>query len=164
MTNYLGKNITKFDAKPAVAVDARLHGGYNKGAVDTFELAATSDDDTVMVFRLPVEAIVKSLKFGCDDLGTAGVVSLGLFTKGNDGDYKVVKADAFADDVDVNSAAVPMTEMRFEKANISTITDTAWQLAGLTKRPAYSDLYVGITVTTGTTATGTVSLEIVYSE
>tara|TARA_R110000851_G_scaffold119476_3_gene247296 strand:+ start:644 stop:1138 length:495 start_codon:yes stop_codon:yes gene_type:complete len=159
-----GTHITNFDATPPLAVNSRLHGGYLKGAVDTFELADTANADSHIVFKLPVDAVLFSVKMAADDLGSAGTVDIGFHTKGADGVYAAVDVDAIASAINVNSAATGLTEYRFEAAAIETANQTAWELAGLAARPAYGDIYVSISTPAGTTAVGTVTLQIQYAE
>ena len=164
MTITYGTHITNFDAKPFESVNSRLHGGVLKASVDTFELADTADDDAHIVFRIPVDAVLHSVKMAADDLGTAGDIDIGFHKKGTDGTYTAVDVDAIASAVDVNAAATVLTEYRFEDAAIETANQTAWELAGLAARPEYGDLYVSISTVEGTTAVGTVTMQIQYTE
>ena len=164
MVTTLGNHITDFDATPSNTVNSRLHGGYIKGCVDQFELADTANGDIHHVFKIPVDAVLHSVKFASDDLGTAGTVDIGFYSKSADGTYVAVDINAIASLIDVNAGAVAETEMRFEAAGIETAAQTAWELAGLAARPAYGDLYISLTTPTGTTAAGTVSLKIQYAE
>jgi hypothetical protein len=164
MTTYKGTHITNFDSKPFTSVNGRLHGGVKKIAVDTFELADTADADDVIVFRLPIDAIIHRLEFGCDDLGDAGTVDIGVHKKNADGTYTAVDADAFANNIDVNSSAVAMTDYRFSAQGIETANEALWELASLTSRPDYADLYISLTTDTGTTAAATVTMRVEYTE
>lgn len=164
MTTYKGTSITNFDSTPFTSVNSRVHGGVIKGIVDTFEFADSANADVGIIAKLPIDAVIYSLKMGFDDLGTAGTVDIGLFKKNADGTYTAVDADAFANNIDVNTAAVAMTEYRFSVFGIESAMKSTWELAGLSARPAYEDLYVGITTDTGTTAVGTVSTQILYAE
>lgn len=164
MTTFKGTHITDFDQKPFDSVNARLHGGVVKYAGDGFELADTADGDEAIVLKLPVDANLISVKFACDDLGTAGTVDIGFHTKGSDGTYTAVDADALANNIDVNSAAVALTEYRYSAKGIETQGQNAYTLAGLSARPDYTDIYLSITTDTGTTAAGSVLLEVLYTE
>jgi len=106
MATQKGSHITDFDATPPDVVPSRLHGGVVKGAVDTFELTDTANGDIAHVFRVPIDAVLLSVKFAFDDLGTAGTVDIGFYTKNADGTYTAVDADAIANNIDVNAAAV----------------------------------------------------------
>lgn len=164
MATQKGTHITDFDSTPPDVVNARLHGGVKKVAVDQFELTDTANGDIAHVFRLPIDAVIHELIFACDDLGTAGTVDIGLYTKNADGTYSAVDDDAFAAAIDVNAAAVSPTDYRFSAKGIETANQALWELAGLSARPAYGDLYISLTTDTGTTADGTVMLRVTYTE
>ena len=164
MATQKGTHITDFDSTPFDSVNARLHGGVLKASVDTFTLTGTANGDIAHVFKIPVDAILHSVKFACDDLGTAGTVDIGFYRLAADGSYVAVDADALANNIDVSTAAVSLTEYRFSAKDIDTANDAAYVLAGLSARPAYEDLYISITTDTGTTADGTVTMQIQYTE
>jgi len=164
MATTKGNHITNFDATPPTSVNSRLHGGVLKAAVDQFELADTADGDIHHVFKITVDSILHSVKMAADDLGTAGTIDIGFYKKNSDGTYTVIDADAIASAIDVNAAATGLTEYRFEAAAIETADQPAWELAGLSAKPAYEDIYVSITTPTGTTAVGTVAMQIQYTE
>lgn len=164
MATYTGTHVTKFDSTPRDVVASKLHGGVLKAAVDTFELEDTANADVKIVFKLPVDGILHSVKFACDDLGAAGTVDIGFYKKNTDGTYSAIDADAIANNIDVNTAAVSLTEYRFSALNIDTLNKEMWELAGLSARPAYSDIYLALTTDTGTTAAGTVSMLVTYTE
>jgi len=164
MATYKATHITAFDSTPPTTVNSRLHGGVKKVFVDTFELADTANADDAIVFKIPIDAIIHSVKFACDDLGTAGTVDIGFHKKNTDGTYSAVDADAIANNIDVNAAAVSLTEYRYSVKGIQTATQTAWELAGLSARPAYGELYISLTTDTGTTAAGTVTMYVEITE
>lgn len=164
MATTKGNHITNFDATPPLTVNSRLHGGVLKSAVDQFELADTANGDIHHVFKLPIDAVIHSVRMATDDLGSAGTVDIGFYTKNADGTYSAVDIDAIASLIDVNSAATVLTEYRFEAAAIETADQPAWELAGLSDRPAYGDIYLSLTTPTGTTAAGTVAIQVTYTE
>lgn len=164
MTTTLGNHITDFDANPPNTVNSRLHGGYIKATIDTFELGILTMGDDHQVFKIPVDTVIHSIKMATDDLGTTGALDIGFYTRQADGTYVVIDADALASAVDVSTAAVPLTEFRFEAADIDTGSQRAFELAGLTERPEFGDIYVSLTASTATTAIGTVHMEMLYSE
>lgn len=159
MATQKGTHITDFDSNPFDVVDSKLHGGRMRHARDQFELTDTADGDVAHVLKIPVDAVIDSIKFACDDLGTAGTVDIGFYKKNADGTYTAVDADAIANNIDVNSAAVSLTEYRYSVKGIETANQKAWELAGLSAKPAYDDLYLSLTTDTGTTADGTVLLQ-----
>lgn len=164
MATFLGTHITKFDATPPATVNARQHGGLVKYIGDTFELADSANADFAIVAKLPVDSMLVSLKAAFDALGTAGTVDIGFYKKNADGTYAVVDADAIANNLAVSTTAVALTEYRFSVKGIETMNQSVWELAGLSARPAYTDMYVGLTTDTGTTAVGTATVQILYTE
>lgn len=163
VTTSLGINQTAYDATPPNVVNARLDSGFERVSVDTIELPDTGTNDVAILTRVPVDAIITSVALATDDCGSAGTADLGFHKKNNDGTYTAVAAAALATGLDINSAAVAFTERRFSVLGIETIQQPAWQLAGLSARPAYDYLYISLTTTTGTTTIGTVSLKTKYT-
>ena len=164
MATQKGTHVTNFDSTPFETTNARLHGGVKKVVRDTFELADTANGDVAHVLKVPVDAVIDSVIFACDDLGSAGTVDIGFYTKNADNTYTAVDADAIANNIDVATAAVGATEYRFSAKGLETANQTAYELAGLSARPAYGDLYISLTTDTGTTTAGTVYLKAEYSE
>lgn len=164
MATFKGTHITDFDAEPFEVVPSRLHGGVKKVIVDAFELADTANADFAIVAKLPIDAVIHSVQFASDDLGTAGTVDLGFYRKNADGTYTAVDADALANNIDVATAAVSPTEYRFSTKGIETANQSAFTLAGLSARPAYEDIYIALTTDTGTTTAGTVYIKVEYAE
>lgn len=164
MATFKGTHITNFDSTPFDSTNSRQHGGVLKSAGDAFELADTADNDNAIVVKVPIDARIRSVQFACDDLGTAGTVDITFFTKSADGTYSEVADGLIANGIDVNSAAVSLTEYRYSVLDINTYNEAAWELAGLSARPDYAELYIGFTTDTGTTTAGTALLEVTYQE
>ncbi len=164
MTVYKGTHITKFDSTPMETVNSRLHGAVLKTCKDAFEIADTANNDDVILFKLPIDAVVHKIRFACDAL-TSGTIDIGLHRKNADGTYTAVDTDTFASAIAV-STAVAITDVTNEAAaaNIADMLKPIWQRAGLTTRPAYGDMYLSLTTPTGTGATGTVYVEVEYTE
>lgn len=163
MAQFVYALAAKWDAKPFTRVSARSAGAQSKTEIFTLEVPDTANADSVIVAAVPVDAVISSIRFGCDDLGTAGTVSLGFYKRNVDGTYTAVSSAAIASNIDVNAAAVSMTDYRFSVLNIDTVEKAAWELAGLSSRPSYGDLYLGLTTATGTTVVGTASMIVTYS-
>lgn len=163
MPNFLGTHITNFDATPPRFEDAKTHGAVLKTLSSVDEVPDTANADTMMIFRLPVDAVVKSVRFACDALG-AGTADIGVYRKGNDGTYVAVDDDCFASAIAVTSA-VALTDVTYEAAaaNIADRNKPLWQKAGLSARPAYGDLYIGYTFDTGTSTVATALLEVDFT-
>lgn len=164
MATFKGTHITNFDSAPFNSVNARLHGGVVKICKDAFEIADTANADSVILFRLPIDAVVHTVKFACDAL-SAGTVDIGTYKKNNDGTYTAVDDDCFASAIAVTNA-VALTDVTYE-AGAALIADALkplWQRSNLSARPDYGDLYIALTTDTGTGATGTVYVEVQYTE
>lgn len=163
MPTFTGQHIADFDSNPFDVVDARLHGGVLKTMSSVDEVPDTANADNMMIFRLPVDAVVKSVRFACDALG-AGTADIGVYKKNGDGTYTAVDDDCFATAIAVTSA-VALTDVTYEAAaaNIADRNKPLWQKAGLSARPAYGDLYIGYTFDTGTSTVATALLEVDFT-
>lgn len=162
MVEFIGGHVANMDATPFTRTLSKLNGGNPKSTILTYELPDTANADYAIVAAVPVDAVLKSIKFASDDLGTAGTVDIGFYKRNANGSYTAVSAAAIANNIDVNSAAVALTEYRFSVKGIETAQQTMWELAGLSARPSYGDLYIGLTTDTGTTTSGTVTMHIEY--
>lgn len=134
-------------------------GKPTKAIAEYTAAGVIADDDVILLNEIPVDAKITSVKLWSDDLGTTGDFNVGFYpgpgsqvTIASDSD--AVDEDAIASAVDVNAAAVANSELRFEAANITTASDTAWELAGLSARPDYGTFYLAITASEATTAGG----------
>lgn len=129
---------------------------------------AIADNDVVVFAEIPVDARIVSMKFDCDDLGTTGDLNFGFYPGNMATDdlthTDAVDEDALATAVDVNAAALADTELRFEVKDLSTVNDAAWELAGLSERPAYNTFFVAATASEATTAAGGMALRLFYTE
>ncbi len=163
MTNTLSTNLTNYAATPPLVINGRLDGGLSKRNFDTVEAPVLSINDTVMLARVPVDAVLGSIQLATDDLGTTGILDYGFYKRNADGTFTAVLAAAIATGLDVNAAAVAFTERRFSVLDINTVQKQAWELAGLSVRPSYDYLYIGLVATTATTAIGTVSQKLEYT-
>lgn len=165
MATYKGTHITKFDSTPPELVSSAVHGGYVRSCIDAFEIADTGNGDAVIVFKLPIDAVVKRIRFASDDL-TSGTVDIGTFKKNADGTYTAVDDNCFADAIALGSGAVAVTDVTYEAAatDISKAILPLWQRSNLSARPAYGELYIGFTTDTGTGASATVYAEVEYTE
>lgn len=164
MATQKGTHVSNFDATPPLTVPSRQHGGVVKYAGDTMELVDTANNDQAVVIKLPIDAVIPSIKFAADDLGDAGTVDITFYKKNNDGTYTELADGLIANGIDVNAGATALTEYRFSVLNLNTVNKSAWELAGLSARPDYGDIYIGVTTDTGTTADGTIVLQVLYTE
>lgn len=145
--------------------------GYSREKVIIAEYtasAAVADNTVILLARLPVDAKITSVRFWCDDLGTTGAFNLGFYP-GNIKPGSVVIGDALDEDalataVNVNTAAVADSELRFEAANITTASSKVWELAGLSDKPDYSTIYLALTASAASETGGDLSVIIRYTE
>jgi hypothetical protein len=161
VTTTKSLNVTALEAQPFTVLPSRIKGGSVKAILDTVEQPNTTSGDYIIMSPLPVDATLISVKYASDDAGATGTTSLGFYKKNNDGTYTVVSAAAIASAIDNSGAAVALTEYRFSVLNIDTVRKAIWELAGLSARPAYPELFIGITPdgNDSTIATGTVILQ-----
>lgn len=164
MTTYYGTNMTNFVATPPALVNARLHGGVVKNTIDAFEMTASATTDVWIIDKLGVDAVVRKVVLASDALG-AGAVNVGTYRKNADGTFTAVDADCFASAVDLSSAVAP-TDVTYEAAaaNISKAMYPLWQRSGLSARPAYGELYIGLAPSTATSDAGTVMVSVDFTE
>lgn len=162
MATFKGNIVTNMDSTPVERNVFGVTGGGLKHIRDVFELADTANNDSAIVLPIPVDAVITSVQFASDDLGTAGTVDITFFKKNADGTYTELGDGLIANNIDVNAAAVSLTEYRYSVLNIDTAIKKAWELAGLSARPDYGTLYIGLTTDTGTTTAGTVLLQASY--
>lgn len=137
--------------------------GTNRGltitTVDTMEVSdGAAADVAILSVRLPVDAILPSVKIATDDFGTSTTMDVGLYLANADGTFTAISAACIGSAIDVATAAVALTEIRFETKNIDTVKKKVWEIAGLSARPAYGELYLGVSFPAETTAAGTVSV------
>lgn len=167
MATVKAANITNLDATPKVAVSAKLNRGFPKTIVDTIETPAVlAIGDIVILARVPVDATLLSVRVANDDLGTAGDLDLGFYTATTSGGAAgtVLDANALSSAIDMNTAAVVMTDYRFDVLDINTIQQPVWDLATLSARPDYDYIDICLTATEATTAIGTISCIIEYAD
>lgn len=165
MANQNFTNVALYEATPPRLAE-RYAGGSSTlvVATDTMEVTALSTDDTVVLCRIPVDAIITSLQIACDDLATSSItIDLGLYEGFTDGvAASAVDDDCFATAVDVDGG-VAFTEYRYEAANISTAGQPAWEVGSLSARPSYGnfDLVLHVNAASGGQA-GTLSYKVEY--
>jgi hypothetical protein len=116
-------------------------------------------NDVVAMFPISVDAVITSVRFASDDLGTTGLLHVGFHKV--DG-TTAVNNDAIGTSIDVKADAVAITEIRYETLDINTIGQKAWELAGLSARPDYDEFLVTVTAAEATTAAGDFILIVEY--
>lgn len=164
-------NVTNILTNPITPTHKKL--GEKKVQIDQVALAATDIDNTndqVMMCPIPTNAVITSIKLLSDDLDSNGTPTLawdvGLYYTGigtgqkNRTSGDLVDVDCFATAITVGQAASSDVtnvgkvgyEVRFEAADIITISQEAWEVAGLTSDPG-GLFYIGLDITTAA-ATG----------
>lgn len=163
VVNVSSQIITDLDATPVVKTNQLEKGGKLRFMAGVAEFAASDATSVARVLRVNSAALVDTLKFASDDLGTGGTVDVGLYRTTADGGA-VVDADFFASAVDTDTAAVALTDVTYE-SGVVTIDNRAkplWSQLGLSSDPQVD---YDITVTRNTaTGTGTVFLKCAYVE
>lgn len=139
-----------------------------KNVAATKSVTATDADSLVVFLEVPVDAKLHTVIFASDDMGTTGIIDIGFYPA-NKPASTLLKADAVDQDalgtlIDVKTAAVAPTDIRFETKAIETLNQKAWEIAGLSARPAYSHFYIVGTLTEANTATGDMSLRVTYTD
>jgi hypothetical protein len=158
--------ITNLDATPPVYANAGQHSVPLRASFGTFEAAALLPiNEVVLIARLPARGYLVSCKFGFDDFGTTGDFDIGFYASTQNGAAgAALDIDAIAADVDVNAAAVALTEYRYSALDLNTADDPIWDLATLSAAPDYDYIDIAITVPEATTAGGTITWEILYTD
>lgn len=141
--------------------------GFEKAVpVQVTTTGAVADNDIIALAYIPVDAKITSIRVWSDDLGTTGDLNLGFYPGNLEvstlTDANAVDEDALATALDVNAAAIADVEVRFEAKDINTIDDRAWEIAGLTARPAYDQFLLAFTASEATTAAGDISAVVRY--
>lgn len=135
-----------------------------KIVMDTIEVSDNANNDlAILDIKIPVDAKIVSVKVANDDLGTAGTATIGLFSVSQGGTITAIDDDCIGTDIDMATAAVALTEYRFNVQDINTVNKKAWEIAGLSARPTtYRNFVLGLKFSTGTTTAGTVSAIVTY--
>ena len=163
VVNVKSQIITDLDAVPVVKTNQLERGGKLRFAYGTAAFAASDATSVARVLRVSSSALVESLKFASDDLGTGGTVDIGLHRTTADGGA-VVDADFFASAVDTDTAAVAQTDVTYESGVVTHVNrgKAIWEQLGLSSDP---QVEYDVTVTRNTAqGTGNVSLKMVYAE
>lgn len=155
--------ITNRDASPSVKNSSFLEGGVLRECVGTVEMtSASTAGSTYRMFQVPSNCRMAELRLYSDDVGTSGLVDIGLYqTTANGG--AVVDADFFASAVDINAAALNGTDVLYEAATstaeIDDIEKQLWVQIGLTADPGLMYDVVLTSTATSSAAAATISLK-----
>lgn len=161
VVNVNSQIITDLDAVPVVKTNQLERGGKLRFMAGVAEFASSDATSVARVLRISSSALVDTLKFASDDLGTSGTVDIGLYRTTADGGA-VVDADFFASAVDTDTAAVALTDVTYE-SGVVTIDNRAkalWAQLGLSSDPQVE--YDIVVTRNSATGTGTVFLKCAY--
>lgn len=167
MANTNSPNIAQLEASPREIADRRISGSAKVIEKGTVEFTPNAND-TLVLARVPADATLDSLRLAFDDNGGTITIDCGFYlvpVAGASAPGAVVDQNALITLLDTSTAALAMTEFRFETQEINTIIERMWELANLAARPSYEQFDIALTVVTGTTPTaGTVSWYIEYTK
>lgn len=133
VVNTKSTQITNGDAGSTTLTNSAVSCGKVISAVATLEVAAADEDtSTYRMVRVHSSWLILSVKVFCDAITAGTSFHIGLYqTAANGG--AAADADVFATAVDLSTAIVTGSEVRFEVANIDGITKPVWELLGLTE-------------------------------
>lgn len=155
--------LTNAVAEPRLA---SRNKGLLRNISDTMEVAdGANGDSAILKVAVPVDAQIKSIIVASDDLVGDATISVGFYRQDNapiGTTFTEVDKDIIANDLDANDAALAPTEVRFSALGIETRNQKAWQLASLSSKPSYGELFVALTFETDTEVAGTVMLDVTY--
>ena len=164
VTTSKSVNLTARDTKPFTVVPARTKGAVVKFSGDTIENPNTSAADiAIFDLGLTVDDILVGLHAASDDAGATGTFDIGFYKRNNDGTFTVVEVDVIGNDIDNSGAAIALTNYRFSALNITTVSAPIWSLAGLTARPAYSEIFIGLTFDGNDSQIASITLQALYT-
>ncbi len=157
----LSTTITNLEAQPIVKSKSNIMGGVLREAIETVSIGAADNIlSTYRFVRLASNARISTLEIASDDLGTTGLLDVGIMNS----DGTVVDINYFASAVDVKAAAIPFTDVTQEATagNFDLQAYEMWQHAGASTDPGgFYDLMISLNE--ATTATGNVSMRVRYT-
>lgn len=156
--------ITNRDASPRVINNSNVDGGNLRSEVGTVETTATDSSASLyLFFQVPSNARLDQVLLYSDDVGTTGLMDIGIWRTTQDGGA-VVDADFIASAVNLNSAALNGTDVTHESAvfGLEDAEKPLWQALGLSADPKIFYDVVG-QLTEAVTAAGTLTLKCRYA-
>ncbi len=132
---------------------------------------AITINSVLVMAKVGIDDRLGDVLLSSTDHGTVGVAAVKFFpalpTKASDGSdlvYTDALTNALGSSLDINTAAFDHKNIRFAPTGslaITTHNDPVWKLAGLSSRPTtYTEIFIGIHITTATDAAGSFLLEI----
>ncbi len=148
--------VTNFEASPPSMNDvANLHGAMRVAQGTVVVAAGDSDDnDILMLAPIPSNATVPHIFIGSDTLGGSNTFNVGIYTSAG----VVVDEDVFATTV---ADAGAMADVRHEAANINTVGQKMWEIAGASVDPG-GYYYIAVTMAAAGGTEGDLSFIIHY--
>ena len=159
--------ITNRDATPRVLNNARVEGNVLKSAAAVVAIASgDSATSKYLLFSLPSNAVVRSLKVSSPDIGTTTVGDFGLYNT-TDAGGAVVDVDFFKASVSLKDGAIAKSEIA--NGNVITLArmeKAIWELLAIADTTILVDpnkMYdVALTLTGDADAAGTIFVECEY--
>ncbi len=165
----LKSNVVTNRNNRAVQTDRLVQGVEHVAQCIATSTGAMADNDVIVFCEIPVDARITSIRFWCTDHGTTGTLNVGFHAPTTPIDAYtdtngVIDEDAIGTVIDINTAAVNDTEIRYETKAITTAGQTAWELSGLSSKPSYNTIVLTGTLAAATTAAGTFVLTVRYTK
>lgn len=153
------------ESKPAdTCIAARFHGSIVRTLAFNFEVAAADDNGSIYrIGKLPVTAIVKSLRLANDAIAGLTDPSIGVY-KALEVGGAVIDVDCLMVAADLSAGTATLTE-KFAPA-IADVGKDILSLAGVADadKVKYGQVDVAITTAAGAAAAGTISGILEYVE
>ena len=151
-------------------IEPQATGGRVRIASGFVEVTGTdfdADNDTVVLCRLPANAVIKELRIASDDqdTGTQSILNLGVYPAGGTTASAAIDEDCYGTAFTDFRAATDFTDYRHETLDINTIGQKIWQDAGVTSDPGPTlyDLVLTQTATVSSPQTAfTIAFKILY--
>jgi hypothetical protein len=131
--------------------------------VEVLAAGAANADVCGLDIIVPVDAAVDSIVFACDAMGASATADINFYRKTTEpsGPSLVIigSVGAVMAALDVSGAVTP-ADKRFTVLDIDTVNQPIWQLAGLTARPDYAEIIIGVSFPVKAVSNGGVMLKV----
>jgi hypothetical protein len=155
--------IANADARPRVANNPSIAGGFVRTAVGQVTTSASDDiASTYRFVRVPSHARIKAVIFASAASGATGQVNIGVYQTAENGGA-VVDADFFASNLDPGGGAIDPTDVTHESGEYTLAEGMMplWQALGLAADPG-RDFDIAATVTEAVANATSMKLEVEY--
>lgn len=151
--NTKSTQITNAELAVATPTASFFTGASTKSKRATLAVAAADDDLSVYrFFRVSSSDVLVSCKVFNDAITGGTDYDFGLYDVADRNAGAVVDANLIGDAVDLSSAVLIGTEIRYEVLNITTVGDRIWELLGLSADPLIDYEFAATGITVGTAA------------